>query len=79
MDTLLRRPTNAREQMPETTAFIDALRQAFGRETIDDAYSKGRKNGEFWAIEGEFVVGLPPTSVIERHSHRLAENSSLVE
>jgi hypothetical protein len=50
----------ARESMPLVTAWIDALRLAFGREGIDQAVKNGLKDGTFWAMENGMVIGSPP-------------------
>lgn len=63
----LRRPVNARQEMPETTAFIDELRAVFGKDEIDSAMRRGKADGTFWAIENGCVVGQPPRDVVERH------------
>ena len=41
MDQPLRKPTNAREEMPEITTFIDSLRKTFGKEDIDQCVRRG--------------------------------------
>lgn len=62
------RPGAMREQMPETAAFIDALREAFGAEAINGQIRRGMK-GEpvFHAREGGFEIGtpLPPRTVVK--------------
>jgi hypothetical protein len=46
--------------MPATAEFIDAMREAFGREGVDDAIRWGmRGEPEFHAIEGGQEVGTP--------------------
>jgi hypothetical protein len=52
-----------REAMPEVAGFIDALRDAFGRDSIDPALSQGLA-GEptFYAVEGGHAVGTPISS-----------------
>lgn len=49
-----------REQMPAVTAFIDQLREVFGKEMIDGQIRKGMR-GEpvFWASENGHEVGTP--------------------
>lgn len=51
----------ARAAMPQTAAFIDALREAFGREAIDAQIRKGMSGlpGFFHASEGGRSVGTP--------------------
>lgn len=53
--------TNAREQMPSITAFIDDLRTEYGKEQIDQSVRSGLRNGTFWAIENGYYVGYPPS------------------
>jgi hypothetical protein len=52
------KPQNLREAMPETTAFIDALRAAFGADAINPSIKAGM-NGQptFWAQENGIEVG----------------------
>jgi len=47
-----------RTEMPGVTAFIDSLREAFGKESIDGQIRKGMK-GEptFWASENGHEIG----------------------
>lgn len=47
-----------REQMPTVTGFIDALREAFGKDMIDRQIRLGMK-GEpaFWATENGHEIG----------------------
>lgn len=47
-----------RQAMPETAAFIDALRAAFGPDTINDAIRNGMQGGsDFYAIENGHQIG----------------------
>jgi hypothetical protein len=50
-----------RDEMPEVAGFIDALRDAFGRESIDPSLSRGL-DGEpgFFAAEAGHRVGTAP-------------------
>ena len=49
-----------RQAMPETAAFIDALREAFGADTINDAIRAGMQGGsDFHAIENGHEIGSP--------------------
>lgn len=50
-----------REAMPQTAAFIDALREAFGREDIDAQIRAGMSGvpGRFYARENGHEVGTP--------------------
>lgn len=64
----LRKPSDARAQMPGVSSFIDSLREAFGREEIDQCMKRGLRDGTFWAVEGEFVVGNPPPEALEEHA-----------
>lgn len=49
-----------REQMPVVTAFVDQLREAFGREYIDNIIRAGiRGQPVFHATENGHAVGTP--------------------
>jgi|GEM_PF-5504320 len=49
-----------RAQMPETAAFIDALRAAFGADAIDTQIRAGlRGEPTFHAVEGAHEIGTP--------------------
>ncbi|NYT76540.1 hypothetical protein H0A71_06015 [Alcaligenaceae bacterium] len=49
-----------RDQMPETTAFIDSLREAFGAEMINEQIRKGLKGeATFYASENGHELGTP--------------------
>ncbi len=48
--------------MPVVTAWIDELRLAFGKDTIDSAVRQGLADGSFWAMENGMVIGSPPES-----------------
>lgn len=50
--------TNLREQMPVISAWVDSLRDVFGKESIEGQIRKGMK-GEptFWASENGNEVG----------------------
>lgn len=53
-----------RQAMPETAALIDALRDAFGAETINDAIRNGMQGStDFYASENGHQIGhkLPET------------------
>ena len=49
-----------RDKMPGVSAFIDAMREAFGKEEIDKQIRAGLK-GEpvFYARENGYVLGTP--------------------
>jgi hypothetical protein len=68
-----------REQMPETAAFIDALRREFGAELVDAAIRAGIKGqaGCFYAEERGHQVGTPFKRglVVEALPGRPAEHS----
>lgn len=51
-----------RVSMPETAAFIDALREAFGADQVDPSIRAGMR-GEpcFYAREGGHQLGCPET------------------
>lgn len=52
-----------RKEMPEVTKFIDAMRDAFGKEMIDAQVRKGmRGEPTFWARENGIEIG---TKVIQ--------------
>lgn len=46
-----------REAMPKVAAWIDALRDAFGREEVDRWIRDGMANGSFRAEENGRVIG----------------------
>lgn len=47
-----------RETMPETAAFIDACREAFGIENVDPSIKAGIEGQPtFWACENGITVG----------------------
>jgi hypothetical protein len=48
-----------RDAMPKVTAFIDSMRETFGREGIDAAMRAGLRDGTFWAVEG----GVNPAAI----------------
>ncbi|MCA3184545.1 MAG: hypothetical protein INH12_29185 [Cupriavidus sp.] len=66
----LEKPTNAREQMPSVTEFIDSLRKTFGKEEIDASIKTGLRNGSFFAIENGYVVGTPPPHALLEYERR---------
>lgn len=50
-----------REKMPCTADFVDRLREAFGKEYIDDIIRKGlRGEAVFYAEENGITLGTPP-------------------
>lgn len=49
-----------REQMPQCAAFLDDLRQAFGKAEVDQMIREGLANGTFYAAENGYEVGRPP-------------------
>ncbi len=52
------KPPDFRQSMPKTTAFIDACRAAFGRESIDASIKMGMRGmGMFYASENGIAVG----------------------
>lgn len=52
------KPGRLREVMPDTAAFIDAMRAAFGREAIDDQIAAGMAGRPgFHAIENGQEIG----------------------
>lgn len=49
-----------REAMPLTAAFVDAVRDAFGRDTVDGAIRSGMQGGsDFYASENGYQIGSP--------------------
>jgi hypothetical protein len=53
--------------MPGVTAWIDSLRDVFGKEMIDQMIRTGLRDGTFWGVEKGLVVGQPPAAVLEKH------------
>lgn len=52
---------NMREQMPTVAAWIDGLRDAFGKDYIDRQIRRGLKgDGAFHAVERGHEIGRPP-------------------
>jgi hypothetical protein len=51
-----------RQRMPKVTAWIDALRDAFGRDEVDGWIRDGMANGTFRAEENGHVVGGTATN-----------------
>ena len=53
--------SSLRDAMPETAAFIDALRDAFGKDSINIEIKKGVAGlpGHFHAVENGQEVGTP--------------------
>lgn len=52
---------NMREQMPTVAAWIDGLRDAFGKDYIDRQIRRGLKGeGVFHAVERGHEIGRPP-------------------
>lgn len=52
-----------RERMPKVTAWIDALRDAFGRAEVDGWIRDGMANGSFCAKENGHTVGCQSADV----------------
>lgn len=52
------KPKPMREAMPQTAAFVDGLREAFGKEVID----KAMRDGGLYAEENGHVVGVKPST-----------------
>lgn len=55
--------SRGRAAMPQVAAWIDALREAFGREAIDGQIRKATTEGvpTFYATEGGYRVGVAAT------------------
>jgi hypothetical protein len=50
-----------RDDMPLTAAFIDKLREAFGRDVVDQQIRRGMQGGDtFYAKENGIEVGTMP-------------------
>lgn len=69
----LEKPTNAREQMPLVTEFIDSLRKTFGKTEIDNCIRSGLRDGSFFAIEDGYVIGSPPPRALLEYEQRQEE------
>jgi hypothetical protein len=70
----LKRTSQARIDMPECTSFIDEMRNAFGKDYIDEQMVKGRADGSFYAIENGFVIGQPPDDIVSSQRRYGASN-----
>lgn len=59
-----------REQMPKCAAWVDALRESFGREFIDGRIRDGLKDGTCWFAEAGHYIGQPgqPERDVEREA-----------
>lgn len=57
----MNKPASLREQMPETAAFVDLMREAFGAEQINASIRKGMAGlpGHFHASENGVEAGTP--------------------
>ena len=59
-----RSPMNMREAMPETAAFIDAMRAAFGEACVNESIRNGMKGfPTFHACENGHEVGTKAASL----------------
>ena len=63
--------SSMREQMPRCADWVDALRDAFGREFIDGRIRAGLKDGTCWFAEAGHYIGLPGQP--ERDAEREAD------
>jgi len=55
------RPASLRSEMPETAAFIDAVREAFEKEYINSIIRAGMSGaGTFHASENGYEIGSRP-------------------
>lgn len=52
-------PGSMRNRMPQCAAFIDSLRDAFGRESVDAWIRDGIARNRFHAAEAGHVIGSP--------------------
>jgi hypothetical protein len=66
-ESLKKASGHLRGQMPGVTAWIDSLREAFGKEMVDQMIRTGLREGTFWAVENGLVVGKPPAEVLDKH------------
>nr|WP_314622623.1 hypothetical protein [uncultured Noviherbaspirillum sp.] len=73
------KPGHLREKMPGVTAWIDTLRDAFGKEMVDQMIRTGLREGTFWAVEKGIVVGTPPAAVLDKHFAELRIPETPVE
>lgn len=60
---------NLRDEMPEVTAFIDSMREAFGKDHIDYQIRRGMR-GEpvFFAQENGRQIGTPVIKEVKHHA-----------
>lgn len=63
--------TSMRDQMPKCATWVDALRDAFGREFIDERIRTGLKDGTCWFAEAGHYIGQPGQP--ERDAEREAD------
>ena len=68
-----------REKMPGVADFVDSLRQAFGKEMVDNMIRTGLRDGTFWAVENGLVVSQPPAEVLDKHFGDLNSSFLCVE
>lgn len=54
-----------REAMPQTAAFIDAMRETFGKDVIDQAL----REGGLYAEENGQTFGTPPSENIREYRY----------
>ena len=52
-------PGHLREKMSGVTAWIDSLREAFGKEMVDKMIRTGLREETFWAVKNGLVVACP--------------------
>lgn len=60
---------NLRDEMPEVTAFIDSMREAFGKDHIDHQIRRGiRGEPVFFAQENGRQIGTPVNKEVKHHA-----------
>jgi len=63
-----------RDAMPETAAFVDAMRDAFGAELVDEAIRAGMRGApRFVAVEAGRTVGTVETFGADDRTHVITE------
>lgn len=71
----LRRPADAKADMPVVADWIEKLRASLGKEWVDQAMRDGLKNGGFWAIENGCVIGKPPADEVRKAERELGDTA----
>jgi hypothetical protein len=72
--------SNKREDMPMVTAFIDSMREAFGKKDVDRMIEVGIREGGFYAAENGHTVGKPlPEPQSEMSADQWLRLSAMIE